>query len=672
MSTDNLSPDAGAVKVPVGNSFASRTGAKGSRQRKPADSAAKVEEDKAEKDAEVQDLAAARMAKDDALEKQWLDKHRTDARSGEVKPPSLDHIFAKNIVSGKTGNWSCQANEGTGAIVHRWADTYWKAINNEVGCMEWAGDWLDRHASHAASAKKAQQCWEYAIGRLRRHKPLPALDTSRAIVPCADVYIEVLPKGFQVLAPDPALGMTHAIRVTTGGKVNRPYFTQVLPQDSLFAKFLARAQPDPAVRALIQEQCGMTLLPGNYSQAAWWYGVAGSGKSTLAELVEAMHRQSVRLNLETLGDRFSLEPLVGASLILVDEVECEKWAEGRFKTLVSGNGIGIDRKNEKVLASYHSRAKWLITSNSAPFIRDKSDGVWRRLVVVYWGVEIPQDERQNDFHQILLEKEGKLILDWMLEGARRVVERGRAMPDRELPEEVRSAKQRARNNCDSVRAWAHDMRVAPAEGELMSTADIYKHYEAWCTTQGYLMNEILTSRQFWNGMASARLVNPDRKVNRRVEGKQTDFYELKIRGRAVEQIRVWVENDDVSGETDEVVATIEIFAAYQRWAKARVARKAMPADCELSESEFWEGLTQSRVVDPAKRVCTTVKGIEQVGYRLRVKTQDHLDRLARMSKVGSIDSGEKVSSHQALPCTAPFETEGFRISLIMGGARKVH
>lgn len=146
----------------------------------------------------------------------------------------------------------------------------------------------------------------------------------------------------------------------------------------------------------------MTLLPGVYSQAAWWHGVAGSGKSTLAEIVEAMHRQVARCNLETLGDRFSLEPMIGASLILVDEVECEKWAEGRFKTMVSGNGIGIDRKNQKQLASYHSTARWIITSNSAPFIRDKSNGVWRRLTVVHWKKAVPVNQHDPDLVKNIL------------------------------------------------------------------------------------------------------------------------------------------------------------------------------------------------------------------------------------------------------------------------------
>ncbi len=589
MPKDNVSPNGEGVKSPT-RRFAPKGAVTGSRQREPA-----------------ANLDDARQAKRDAQEKEWIHQHGWDDRKNKPKPPSLECIYARHMTSGKTGKWACQAGDAAGAVIHKWNNTYWQAINNEVGGVM-ASDWLEHHSSHAANANKSQKCWDYAAMRLRRLNPLPKLDCKRAIVPCADAYIEVLKNGFQVLAADPALGMTHAVKIASGGKVGRPYFRQVLTADSMFAKFLARAQPDPAVRALLQEQCGMTLLPGNYSQAAWWYGAAGSGKSTLAELVEAMHRQSVRLNLETLGDRFSLEPLVGASLILVDEVECEKWAEGRFKTLVSGNGIGIDRKNEKALASYHSRAKWLITSNSAPFVRDKSDGVWRRLVVVNWSVVVPEKERQSDFHQILLEKEGKMILDWMLEGARRIVERGHTLPDHELPEEARKAKQRARNNCDSVRAWAHEMRVCYASEQWTPLGEVYKHYEAWCSTQGFLMNEMLTPRQFWRGMAEAGLVKPDRKANRRVDGKQTDFYELKILGTATELVSNWAVAEQVTTSSDQLKSVDQIFDAYKLWAGGLVEDEALDPMNLLGAGEFWMAMTQAGYINPLWKASQTMDG----------------------------------------------------------------
>lgn len=358
----------------------------------------------------------------------------------------------------------------------------------------------------------------------------------------------------------------------------------------------------------------MTLLPGNYSQAAWWYGAAGSGKSTLAELVEAMHRQSVRLNLETLGDRFSLEPLVGASLILVDEVECERWAEGRFKTLISGNGIGIDRKNEKALASYHSRAKWIITSNSAPFVRDKSDGVWRRLVVVYWGVEIHESERQTDFHKILIEKEGKLILDWMLEGARRIIARGRTLSERELPDASRRAKQQARSNSDSVRAWVEDMRVIRSPEQWMPLHEVYKHYSNWCSTQGFTEGEKLTSRQFWRGMAEAGLVKPDRKVNRRINGEQTDLYEIEILGPLSELATTWASAHMVATNTEEVMTTDEIYVQYKGWVEKRIAENGFNPRNLLTQDEWLSTLTKSGFINDRIRVERDGK----VCYRIRV------------------------------------------------------
>lgn len=535
--------------------------------------------------------------------------HCIDSK-GNIKPPSLDSLYATALVNDTKHPWACQATEATGSIIYRWKKNYWQAINNEVGaCL--ASDWLESRARFSATDQKAAKCWAYGAIRLRRLKPMPKLDEKRAIVPCVDAYIEVHANSFSALAPDPALGMTHAIKIRSQAVQGEAYLPLKLPANSKFAKFLERALPDPATRALVQEQCGMTLLPGNYSMAAWWYGAAGTGKSTLAELVEAVHRQSVRLNLETLGDRFSLEPLIGASLILVDEVECEKWAEGRFKTVVSGNGIGIDRKNEKALASYHSRAKWLITSNGAPFIRDKSDGVWRRLTVVYWGYVIPEHERIPDFQKVLLKEEGKLVLDWMLEGARRIVARGRAMPENELPEAARLAKRRARNNSDSVRAWADDMHVAQNEGNWMPLTEVYTAFENWCGTQGFTLNEILTPRQFWKGMADAGLVRPDRKSNRRIGGKQVDCYEVLIQGRATDVVREWATARQIVTTTERVMSVEAICDSYEQWATAR-GIPLLPWDM------FGNALIENGYVDPAKKKMIKTDGVEQEGYQIDI------------------------------------------------------
>lgn len=478
--------------------------------------------------------ATHRKVSVEAEELHQLQRHSVN-REGERKPPSLPILFARRTTECVDRLWACQATSGTGEIIHHWNGLYWQAISEAEG-VGVASDWIDRNADFAGSPKLAKDCWDMAALRLRQKNRMPT-QAKRAIVPVADGYVEILKDGFHVLAPDPALGMTHAVRVACGGKVGNAYKPKSLPADSRFARFLSQAHDDPRVIALLQEQCGMTLLPGVYSQAAWWHGVAGSGKSTLAEIVEAMHRQVARCNLETLGDRFSLEPLIGASLILVDEVECEKWAEGRFKTMVSGNGIGIDRKNQKQLASYHSTAKWIITSNSAPFIRDKSNGVWRRLTVVHWKKAVPQHQHDPDLVKKILAEEGQLVLDWMLEGARRIVARGRALTenDADMPEAVRAAKLAARQSSDQVMAWAQTERVVRVETDecTIPMREVYENYKNWGYRQGLTEIDLLTGRQFWRGMKELGLDDGARS-NRRVNSKQEECVRLRINGAVLQ------------------------------------------------------------------------------------------------------------------------------------------
>ena len=477
--------------------------------------------------ASVASLAHARQQQQAEKEAAWLKEHRTDGRTNRPKPASIAHIYTQQAI--RSWDWTCQCTAGEGEVIHRWNGVCWTAVSDAAGDAI-AAKWIEAHAPHAAGAKQSEGCWSWAKKRLRIERPLPALDTRRSIVPCSDGYIEILPTGYRVLAPDRSLGLTHSVKVACKRPAGSSYVPQGLPPTSLFGRFLHHAFDNPKVLALVQEHCGMTLLPRSYSRAAWWHGAAGSGKSTLAEIVEAMQGQVARLNLETLGDTFSLEPLVGANLILVDEVECERWAEGRFKTLVSGNGIGVNRKHQKALASYRSQAKWIITSNSEPFIRDKSNGVWRRLDIVHWKHAVAAEKMKSTLVQDILATEAQLVLDWMLEGARRIVARGRALADHEHPEEVRAAKRDARHNSDQVAAWVDAEQVSRRDGHWMPAKDVYLRFKAFHEKRSLESFEILTARQFWNGMKIAGLVSGPAS-NRRINGNQTECREIHVAGR---------------------------------------------------------------------------------------------------------------------------------------------
>ena len=539
-------------------------------------------------------------------EAMWLATHeRARLGKSEVKPPSIDSIFSRHLTLGLDGSiWACEKNEYAteSCLVYRWMDTHFAVVHRGIG-EALCSSWLDKGAPSKSCQKASRDCWSYARTRLSETNPLPAVDRSRAIVPCQDAYLEISKDGIKALAPDPELGMTHALNITSHANHGQAYVPQALPTASRLHKFLSRALPDPEVRALVQEQCGMTLLPGNYQMATWWFGVPGSGKSTLAEAVELMQKQVARLNLQTLGDTFALEGIIGANLIIVDENECEKYNEGTFKSLVSGNGVPINRKHLSVL-NYHSHAKWLLTSNSAPFFRDKSGGVARRLSIVEWKVQIPETEREQDFHKMLVGEEGQIFLDWMLEGAQRIVNRGRFMADHELPAASREAKQASVHNSDSIASWVYHDRVlfgeaAGARGGEQPIHLIYERYKKWCEGRGFEAHEVLTQRQFTGGMKTAGFIH-GKGANRQFKGEQKAFYPCKWQGEQsedemlAEQERARLDALDAKARFAEVKRLEGIEAArVEAESKAEAKRRA---DNEKAFNSFWQqadALTQA-------------------------------------------------------------------------------
>lgn len=456
-------------------------------------------------------------------------KDKTKATSEDKpKPPSLESVFAEQVLKGVgmlQGPWYADVPHTTGGeVVYRWNGSYLQHVGGEDG-VSMATEWLlSKGRVASATSSKAKSCWEFACKQLRLHRKMPKPSRSQVMVPCKDVYLEVCKSG-EIIAhqPSPTFGFTHAIDIPVGIQPGERLELKALNPDSKFARWLTRAQPEAAIRELIQEQCGMTLLPYSLSVAVWWYGAAGSGKSMLAELLELTQRQAVRIQLDQLNDTFGLETLVGASLVVVDEVEQEKWGEARFKSLVSGNGVNINRKHEKGLPSYHLEAKWIITSNPRPFVRDKTDGVWRRLDVVEWAVVVPEEERIAGFHHTIFEEEGQELLHWMLAGALRIIQRGRYRSDAERPQGAQEAKKDARLASDSVLRWIVDCNVRVDSGHWETLDAIYAHYEAHVDSWH---GEPLGKPPFWRALNNHPRLQGLKCSNRRQNGKQVRMYNL--------------------------------------------------------------------------------------------------------------------------------------------------
>lgn len=448
----------------------------------------------------------------------------TKPENTKPNKPSLEKEFADLILSspesGFTGPWMVRAeNTSDSGCAYRWGEHCWEFVHGEEG-RSMAAKWLDQTHPDRASSDKAKRVWNFACDRLRVEKPAANDECYLHIIPTLSGYLSLLGDGsIEVLKADPIYGIDYVINAKLShGSINNYYQPQPVPPDSMFGRFLRDSLPNQGVENVVQELCGQTLLPANYGIAGWFYGQGANGKGVLMEVVEAIHRQSCRLRLDRLSERFALEPLIGASLLLVDEVANGKFDEEIFKTIITGNGIDIDRKYDKPLRSYRPRAKALISSNIIPHIRDKSDGVWRRIVFILWQIQIAEENRIPDLDKKIIASELHIVLDWLLMGAVRIVQRGRFLTEDEMPASIKTQKQSMRLENDSVLAWTDEEGIHQTPNIWTENDVIYDSYHDWCASA---QRTPLGVEMFWKNIRNRFPSVKNKQVRKQIGGKST-------------------------------------------------------------------------------------------------------------------------------------------------------
>lgn len=443
-----------------------------------------------------------------------------------TKAPSIEKQFADLVLTNKLGLWMMRAESTSDAgTAYKWNSLFWQYVHTEEG-RSLVAKWIDQHHPDKASSSTAKNAWDFACDRLRQEKPAPGGNHNQHIIPTLSGYLHLHTDGrIELTKPDPSLGVDYVIQAKLSSQIKEGegYVPQPVSTQSLFGQFLDASLPDLSIRGVVQELCAQSLLPMNYNIAGWFVGQGANGKGVMMEVIEAIHRQSCRLRLDRLAEKFSLEPLVGSSIVLVDEVANAKFDEELFKSLVAGNGVDVDRKYDKPLRSYRSHAKWIIASNNVPHIRDKSDGVWRRIVFVPWQVQIEEGKRIPDLDKKIIESELHIVLDWLLEGAVRIVKRGRFRSEDEMPAIIQAQKHTMRLESDSILAWIEDEGIHCSSSTETANDEIYRAYANWCEQT---QRKEMGTEMFWKNLR-ARFPKIET-TNRRVGSKRKRFSTLSL------------------------------------------------------------------------------------------------------------------------------------------------
>jgi P4 family phage/plasmid primase-like protien len=246
---------------------------------------------------------------------------------------------------------------------------------------------------------------------------------------------------------------------------------------------------------LLQEWAGYLLTPTNYLQKFLVLeGLGGNGKTVYFAGIRAMlGRENVSsVALENFSGRFDLSTTIGKQANICGDVgEIDAVAEGQLKQFTGGDCMTFDRKGMTPLELIPT-AKLMMAWNLRPRFKDRSMGVWRRMMIVPFEREVEESHRivGMDSDQYWLESgEVPAILRWAIEGLDRLKTIGKFTQ----PEVSKQAITEYRHESNPASEFLNECLVEEPEGRIQCQW-LYELYVAWCRESGH--NYPLSKVQF--------------------------------------------------------------------------------------------------------------------------------------------------------------------------------
>ena len=177
------------------------------------------------------------------------------------------------------------------------------------------------------------------------------------------------------------------------------------------------------------------------------------------------------------GPRNDLAALSGARYVSINEMQAgDRLDEQVVKILAGREPISARFLHREFFEFTPSFTPWLRT-NHKPIITGNEEGIWRRLVLLRFGMQITESCKDPHLEQKLLEeREG--ILMWMIKGAQLYLNDGIRLSPSMLAERATY-----RLDSDLLGEFLADYTEPSPKGKATQTF-LYKSYKFWCWQSG--------------------------------------------------------------------------------------------------------------------------------------------------------------------------------------------
>jgi P4 family phage/plasmid primase-like protien len=259
-----------------------------------------------------------------------------------------------------------------------------------------------------------------------------------------------------------------------------------------FFKFLDRVLPDEEQRVQLQRMFGLCLSDEvRYEVLFYLYGPsARNGKTTALNILSAIlgkhNVANINLGLLAGKERFQLFPLTISKVNISGDMQTEVRygelgkIEGVLKDCVSGGMIDAERKH-KDKTFFPCKSRFICAGNALPSFVDKSDGIWERLRIIEFPVQIPFDERDPNLAKDIIKNELPGVVQWALWGLADIITNN-AVPETDRGNEI---KEDHRRHCDHERLFLSERGYKSDDKSWIKPDEIYCDYKEWMISNGY-------------------------------------------------------------------------------------------------------------------------------------------------------------------------------------------
>ena len=257
---------------------------------------------------------------------------------------------------------------------------------------------------------------------------------------------------------------------------------------------------DKELQDYLQKCVGYSLSGSIREQCAFFlYGIGNNGKSTFIDTISellggyASNVQPETIMLRRNGDsgaNSDIARLKSARFVTSEEpTEGVRLNEGLVKQLTGGGKVTC-RFLYGDEFEYEPEFKIWIATNHKPVIRGTDVGIWRRIRLIPFEVNIPP-EKVDKTLKYKLRKELPQIMKWAVDGCIKWQKEGL-----ELPACVEKATGEYKAEMDLLAAFCEAcVQVDYVNGDSVSATDLFTVYSNWANSN----NEFaMSSRKFFN------------------------------------------------------------------------------------------------------------------------------------------------------------------------------